>query len=52
MPWLLNVVVVVITELCIHAVATRAWQDLIWFLQDLLSTRYIALSLGCLQIGL
>jgi hypothetical protein len=37
MPWLLNVVVVVVTKLCIHAVATRAWQDFIWFLQDLLS---------------
>jgi hypothetical protein len=52
MPWLLNVVVVIVTELCIHAIATRAWQDFVWLLQNLLSTRYITLRLGYLQIGL
>jgi hypothetical protein len=38
MPWLVDVVVVVVTELCIHAVATRTWQNFVRLLQDLLST--------------
>jgi hypothetical protein len=54
MPWLLDVVVVVVAELRVHAVAARARQDLVWLLQDLLSARHIAalISLGHLQIGL
>jgi hypothetical protein len=52
MPWLLNVVIVIVIELYIHAIAMRAWQDFVWLLQDLLSTQYITLSLGYLQIGL
>jgi hypothetical protein len=38
MPWLVDVVVVVVTELCIHAVATWTWQNLIRLLQDDLLT--------------
>lgn len=29
--WLINVVVVEVTEFCVHAGATRTWENLVWF---------------------
>jgi len=43
--WLVHIVVVVVTELGVHAVAARTWKNFVWFFQRFIVV--VVLRVGC-----